>query len=87
MPNCDVCYGEKTEDCPDDCLTSHIRYGGKPKRVDFEMKYIGWNLGAVRIERRESKGDIEILEMSIDGIDILKLLDSSLFKEETTNGR
>jgi hypothetical protein len=26
MTNCDACYGEKTEDCPDDCLTSHIRY-------------------------------------------------------------
>ena len=26
MPNCDACYGKKTNDCPDDCLTSHIRY-------------------------------------------------------------
>ena len=26
MPNCGACYGEKTEDCPDDCLTSHVRY-------------------------------------------------------------
>ncbi len=24
MPDCDKCYGEKTEDCPEDCLTSHI---------------------------------------------------------------
>ena len=56
-----------------------------PKRVHFEMKYIGWNLGAVRIERKESKGDIEILEMTIDGVDILKMLDSSLFKEKADN--
>lgn len=53
----------------------------KPKRVRFEMKYIGWNIGSVRIEREESKAGIEILEMSIDGVDILKMLDSSLFKE------
>jgi len=26
MPNCDACYGEKTKDCPEDCLTAHIRY-------------------------------------------------------------
>ena len=26
MPNCDACYGKKTEECPDNCLTSHIRY-------------------------------------------------------------
>ena len=82
MPNCDACFGKKTEDCPDDCLTSHIRYVGKPKRVDFEMKYIGWNYGATRVERNERKGSIEILEMTIDGVDILELLDSSLFKEQ-----
>lgn len=52
------------------------------KRVDFEMKYVGWNIGATRIERHETKGDIEILEMSIDGVDIMKMLDSSLFKEK-----
>ncbi len=24
--NCDACYGERTEDCPEFCLTSHIRF-------------------------------------------------------------
>ena len=55
----------------------------KRKRVSFEIKYVGWNLGAVRIERTESMGDIEILEMTIDGVDLLKLIDSSLFKEDS----
>lgn len=51
-----------------------------PKRVRFGMKYIGWNLGSVRVEKETYKADIEILEMTIDGVDLLKLLDSSLFK-------
>lgn len=25
-PDCDKCFGEKTEDCPEDCLNSHVRY-------------------------------------------------------------
>ena len=25
-PSCDLCYGKKTEDCPKDCVNSHIRY-------------------------------------------------------------
>ena len=25
-PDCDKCYGKKTKDCPENCLTSHIRY-------------------------------------------------------------
>ncbi|MHA2052701.1 MAG: hypothetical protein ACW99F_03790 [Candidatus Hodarchaeales archaeon] len=28
MPNCDACYGQRTNDCPEDCLTSHVRYEG-----------------------------------------------------------
>ena len=41
-------------------------------RVRFDMKYIGWNLGATRVERNESKADIEILSMTIDDVDILQ---------------
>ena len=55
----------------------------KRKRVDFEMKYVGWNLGSTRKQREEKKSDIEILSMTIDGVDILKLIDSSLFKENS----
>ena len=29
-PDCDKCYGERNEDCPPNCLTSHIRYEGCP---------------------------------------------------------
>lgn len=47
----------------------------KSKRVDYEMKYIGWNVGDIRIERHETKGDIEILELKIDGVDVLKQLE------------
>ncbi len=46
----------------------------KSKRVDYEMKYIGWNIGSMRVERHETKGDIEILELKIDGVDVLKQL-------------
>ena len=49
----------------------------KPKRVDYEMKYIGWNMGATRVERHETKGDIELLELTIDGIDVLKQLEKA----------
>lgn len=45
------------------------------KKIDFEMKYIGWNLGATRVERDQKACDIEILEMKIDDVDILKELD------------
>ncbi len=44
-------------------------------RVRFDMKYIGWNLGATRVERNESKADIEILSMTIDDVDILQQLE------------
>lgn len=47
----------------------------KPKRVRFGMKYVGWNLGSVRTEKETYKADIEILELTIDGVDILKILD------------
>ncbi len=56
---------------------------GKRKRVSFEIKYIGWNYGSTRITRDEKRADIEILEMSIDGVDILDLIPSSLFKEDS----
>ena len=54
----------------------------KRKRVHLEIKYIGWNYGSVRITRNETKGNIEILEIKIDGVDILDYLPSSLFKEK-----
>ncbi len=44
-------------------------------RVRFDMKYIGWNLGATRIERHDSKANIEILNMTIDDVDILQQLE------------
>ncbi len=49
----------------------------KSKRVDYEMKYIGWNMGATRVERHETKGDIELLELTIDGVDVLKQLEKA----------
>ena len=44
-------------------------------RVRFDMKYIGWNLGATRVERNKSIADIEILSMTIDDVDILQQLE------------
>jgi len=49
----------------------------KTKRVDYEMKYIGWNIGATRVERHETMGDIELLELTIDGVDVLKQLEKA----------
>ena len=43
--------------------------------TEFEMKYIGWNIGATRVERNERASHIEILELKIDGVDILKQLE------------
>ena len=48
------------------------------ERIEFEMKYIGWNLGGVRVERHETKGDIELLELKIDGVDVLPLIKDSV---------
>ena len=42
------------------------------KMTEFEMKYVGWNIGATRVERCEFKSDIEILGLKIDGVDILQ---------------
>ena len=88
MKNCDTCENSTYE--PSDTLDLQEvhdidqceKCARKTRRVDFRMKYIGWNLGSVRIERETHKGDIEILEMSIDGVDILKLIPDSLFKEK-----
>lgn len=46
--------------------------------TEFEMKYIGWNIGATRIERRAAMSDIEILELKINGVDVLELLRESI---------
>ena len=43
--------------------------------TEFEMKYIGWNIGATRVERNMRASHIEILELKIDGVDILKQLE------------
>ncbi|MHA1286225.1 MAG: hypothetical protein ACTSPB_02355 [Candidatus Thorarchaeota archaeon] len=48
------------------------------KRIDFEIKYIGWNVGATRIERNQRMCDIEILELKIDGVDVLPLIKDSI---------
>jgi len=47
----------------------------KSKRVDYEIKYIGWKIGATRVERHETMGDIEILELKIDDVDVLTQLE------------
>jgi len=54
------------------------------ERVDFEMKYIGWNLGDVRVPRHETKGDIELLELKINDVDVLPQLRKILSKEQTS---
>ena len=46
--------------------------------TEFEMKYIGWNLGATRVERHDIKSGIEILELKINGVDVLELLSDSI---------
>jgi hypothetical protein len=46
----------------------------KTEKLDFEMKYVGWNYGASRIPRDEVKGNIEITELKINGVDVMPCL-------------
>ena len=48
----------------------------KLKDVEFDMKYIGWDMGQYGRERHQiaSMAFIEILELKIDDVDILKEL-------------
>ena len=34
--NCDACYGERTNSCPEFCLTSHIRFDSQFKKAILE---------------------------------------------------
>lgn len=47
----------------------------KLKDVEFEMKYVGWNMGQYGKERHTIASNIEILELKIDDVDILKEID------------
>jgi hypothetical protein len=46
------------------------------KQVEFEMTSIGWNMGQYGHKRTERALSIEILELKIDGVDILKQLEA-----------
>ena len=53
--------------------------------TEFEMRYMGWNQG-VRVERHEAKSNISILELVIDGVDVLKLLESTKSDTDESKG-
>lgn len=75
MPNCDACYGEKTEDCPEDCLTSHIRYETNRYKVNIEGFFDYDMMPRVRKVILIGAGHIEDYKIELDVFDI------SLFKE------
>ena len=89
MPNCDACYGEKTEDCPDDCLTSHIRYEEREFYVDYRF------IAKANNEHEAGKKVDALILGSTDDVwyTIVKIIEKSEFKEngepqdieETTN--
>ena len=41
-PDCDKCFGEKTKDCPDNCLTGHIRYIPNPGDTSVIEGWYQW---------------------------------------------
>ena len=43
--------------------------------TELEIKYIGWNMGQYGKERHETKSSIELLELKIDGVDVLKQIE------------
>ena len=44
--------------------------------TELEIKYIGWNMGQYGKERHETKSSIELLELKIDGVDVLKQIEA-----------